>query len=491
MGSKRKALKVLFIASEMAPIVKAGGLGDVVGSLPKALFRLGIDVRVLIPRYKKLKLKIKRSAMGSIDCSFANSTHRVRLYETFLARKLKLPVYFLENSQYLSSGSIYLKKNKNVERFLFFSVAATAFLERWGFKPDIIHLHDWHVSLIPILIKNSPNHFWEIVGLPKPKTIFTIHNLGQNQNLKKTFLKKLDFLPQKFLEQTGKRVNFLKNAIASSDLVTTVSPTYKEEIKKDKKIPEIAKVLNQKDNAFFGILNGIDTNYWNIRNNRYLPYNLRISTASGIAKFKNKAKEKLFEITKLKNDKPIFGFVGRLYHQKGLKILLPTISSLLKAGLDFNFIILGEGQKDIAQKAQRLAKQFPKNIYVETRYNEPFAHLLYAASDFIVVPSLYEPCGLIQIIAAVYTAIPVVRKTGGLADTIKDKTSGIVFEKFTCQDLENAIKRALALYKDKKTKLKIIKHNLLRDFSWDKGAQEYLKLYSQVLSVKKENLDKT
>lgn len=490
MGVRKKTLKVLFIASEIAPIVKIGGLGDVLGSLPKALFKQGIDARVLIPRYQDLNLKVKRSAMGSIDCSFKNSTHRVRLYESHLARKIKLPIYFLENFEYLTSGSPYLKGKKNLERFIFFCTAATCFLERWGFKPDIIHLHDWHTSFIPALIKNSPDHFWEIVGLPKPKIIFTIHNLGHNPVVKKKFLKDLNFLPPSYLETKPKSIDFLQTAIKDSDIITTVSPTYKKELLKDKhkKTPKISALLKEKSHSFYGVLNGIDTSYWNIRKNRYLPYNLKISTRSGINKFKTKARNELFKKIDLENDKPLFIFVGRLYHQKGLQILIPALEKLLAKSARFNIILLGEGQKEIEKKLTSLAKKFPKSVHAEIKYNEPFAHLLYAASDFIIVPSLFEPCGLVQMIAMRYTSIPIVRKTGGLADTIIDEKEGIVFEKFETDALLKAIKKALSLFKNKREMTSIIKHNLKRDFSWQHGAKKYVKLYIRALSVKRKDL---
>jgi len=491
MGSKKKALKVLFIASEMSPIVKVGGLGDVVGSLPKAFFKHQVDIRVLLPRYKNLSLSFPRSTMGSIDCEFAGSTHRVRIYETFLRRKFKLPIYFLENNKYLSSGDRVHPRNKkeNYQRFLFFSKAATCFLERWGFKPDIVHIHDWHTSFIPLLLKNSPDHYWDIVGLPKPKTIFTIHNYGYNPILPKAFLKKLDFLPPEFIDDAPKKVNLLKTAIEYADFVTTVSPTYKKELLMNNPSKEIQDMLTKKANSFFGILNGIDTSYWSIRNNKILAYNLKIATTSGIEKFKQANKNKLLEESNLKNDKPLFGFCGRLAEQKGLQILLPALESLFKKTKDFNFIFLGSGSKQIANDVEKLASKYPKNIFANLSYDENFAHLLYAGCDFIVIPSLYEPCGLVQMIAAIYTSIPIVRKTGGLADTIEDEKQGVVFDNFSQKDLLKALERALVLYKSKGKLLRVIKTNLKRDFSWQVGAVKYLTLYSQAQSVKKEDLE--
>jgi len=430
----------------------------------------------------------KKTLKVCIDCPFADTNHRVRLYETFLTRKLKLPIYFLENHKYLSCGKTYLTKRPNYDRFLFFCAAAKCFLERWGFKPDIIHLHDWHTALIPPLVKYSPKHFWEIVGLPKPKIIFTIHNLDQNPIIKKRYLEKLDFIPQEAIDSMDEKVNLLKVAIENSDIVTTVSPTYREEVQKDSSHPQIARLLRNRKDTFFGVLNGIDVSYWNIRRNTLLPYNLKISTRLGIEKFKKITKATLLKKAKLKDNKPIFAFVGRLYRQKGLEILFPAIKQLLEKKADFNFILLGQGSKKFQQQAERLESKFPKNIYIETKYDEPFAHLLYAGSDFLLVPSLFEPCGLIQMIGAKYSAIPIVRKTGGLADTIIDGKEGLVFDDFSIKSLISVIKRAQRLYKNKPKMLKIIKCNLLRDFSWQQGAQKYVKLYMQALAVPREEL---
>lgn len=463
------ALRVLLTGYEAAPFFKRGGLGDVLGSLPKALRDIGVDARVIIPYYQDIENKYKLPKIGQYPIVFGEDIEQVGVYEKDL-------VYFLSNRKYLSSINTR-GRNKKIDQFAFFDLAVVEFssfiLEKKRWYPTLIHCNDWHTGLIPLLIEQR---------IP---TLLTIHNLNyQGWGSRKV----LDLLHVKDEEVKELRrgvpvteINVLGEGILHATAVSTVSPSYAHEITSDYDSDPIHLYLRRreiegKDHGVKGIINGIDYAAWNPK------YDI-----NSWEKSKKKNKELLLESMALKL-RPTFCFIGRMAGQKGLDILTAAIDKILSKDLPAgrqgrnaaNFILLGSGTAAIEKMVKSVANRYKDNVRVELSYNEEFARKLYAGADFIIIPSRYEPCGLIQMIAMRYATLPIASKTGGLKDTISHGKNGFLFEKESVSGLSNAIKRALTVYKNKAHKTMVV-NALKTDFSWEKSAALYKKLYLDII----------
>jgi len=467
----KKHLKVLFAASECAPIAKVGGLADVVGSLPKALRKLGVDVRIVIPKYSFIKEKLKL-----ITNKIRVKKEKVSLFSGLLP-ETRIPFYLLKNKKYFSENGIYFERSafvgsvKEIQRFLFFSQAVLETFRNLNWKPDIIHCHDWHTAIIPALLQTTSYKL-------QAKTLLTIHNLAnQGKWRAKEVLDFLDFKKEEIgIKDERKRMNIFSQGILNADFLNTVSPTYSREILTKQYGAGLEKILQKRKKVLFGILNGIDVERFNPQTDSNLETNYSFSTFH--KKQENKLNlQRILKLSKIQN--PLFGFVGRLTYQKGVDLIKKIIPPLVNKNCQL--VILGAGEKKYENSLLDLEKKYPKNVAVIIKFDPVLAQKIYGGADFFLMPSRFEPCGLGQMIAMRYGTLPIARKTGGLADTIEDRKTGFLFEKYNVKSFWQAIRKALLIYSDKRVFNLMRKQSMKKDFSWQNSAMKYLKLYNTLL----------
>jgi starch synthase len=458
-------MKILQAASEVVPFAKTGGLADVAGTLPLALEKLGQEIIIALPRYKTIdNSKFKITGISEdISCSL-------------IGRNIK--VFFIENDKYFNRLGLYGDKTgdypDNLDRFSYFCKRALELLKELKFTPDIIHCHDWQTALIPVYLKTlyKRDPFYK-----KIKTIFTIHNIGyQGLFLKEEYTKLgLDWslFNIEMLEFYGK-VNILKGGIVFSDIINTVSNTYSKEIQTKEFGFGMEGILSRRKNDVFGILNGLDYSIWNPETDKFIVKNYSAQNIED----KDKNKEELQRICKLplKKETPLFGIVSRLAEQKGFDILAEALPVICK--MDLQLVILGTGDLKYHVILENIAKKYPKVISLHLKFDDALAHKIYAGSDIFLMPSKYEPCGLGQLISLRYGTIPLVFKTGGLADTV-NKENGFVLERYSEEDLIKALQEAARTFKNNKKWPELIRRATQYNFSWEESAKKYLKLYEK------------
>ncbi|MEL7222667.1 MAG: glycogen synthase, partial [Bacteroidota bacterium] len=414
-------MNIVFIASEVVPFVKTGGLADVVGTLPKALHELGHQVQIILPKYSKIdtdkyQLKRHQEVMGvwmgngkeewcSVDVTYVDDA---------------IPVYFIENWKFFGRDGVYNDANNrdfndNPERYAFFTRAALQFCIDQGEKIDVVHAHDWQTALAPAYLKVW---HWNNKVLGQAASVFTIHNIQYQGNFPKTRwpytgLNWDNFTPDKF--EDNDRINYLKGGIAFADMLNTVSPTYAVETKYTKLGMGMNDALNRRGDAYTGIINGVDYADWNPATDKHLPANYTPADLSG----KRKCKAELQEMFGLEvaADIPLIGVVSRFADQKGLDIFYESIHQLMHR-MRVQVVVLGSGDKKLEGQFMALPGQYPGRVGTFIGYDNPKAHLIEAGSDFFAMPSRFEPCGLNQLYSLKYGTLPIVRDTGGLADTV-------------------------------------------------------------------------
>lgn len=458
-------MKIAMMASEVVPFAKTGGLADVGAALPLALEYCGCQVIVIMPKYKCVedsKVKIKRL---SKDISYA-----------LIGKDIK--VYFIENYAYFNRDGLYVNSDgdykDNLERFSFFCSRGLDLLKEIDFCPDILHLHDWQGSLAAVYLKNlySSQNFYKRI-----KCLLTIHNIGYQGIFAKEEFTKLK-LDQKLFSVNGlefyNKVNLLKGGIVFADFINTVSPTYAKEIQTKEYGFGLEGLLRERKSVLSGILNGVDYSVWDPDKDEFIYQNFSLSSLG----FKAADKEDLQKTCALpvNKDIPVLGIVSRLAEQKGFDILVEGLDEIAK--LDLQLIILGTGDLKYQQLLKIIAKKYPDKISINLEFNDPLAHKIYAGSDIFLMPSRYEPCGLGQLISLHYGTIPLVYKTGGLADTI-NKNNGFVFDKYCAQELFNIIEKAAGVYKNKKKWNQLIEYGMKCNFSWKASADKYIHLYEK------------
>jgi len=466
-------LKVLMPSAEVVPFSKVGGLADVVGSLPGALKKHGVDIRVITPLYgsidrKKYKLK---KIYSDLEVPSGMMMLKINIWESKIPGT-SVKIYFIDSPEYFDHKDIY-KSGDNSERFLFFSSALLYALPLIKFIPDIIHLQDSHVALIPDILKTTNLQF--LKGI---KTLYTIHNFqyqGKTNpgvlsigNLHKNDLQSLRF------DTRDGDLNFTAQGVLNSDLINTVSKTYAEEITTSAYGANLEKVIRKRKKDLFGIVNGIDVKSFNPQTDKFLTKNYSIKTIQ--KKQDNKIalqKELGLPIDKTKM---IVGLVSRLVWQKGLDLIADNFNKL-----NCQFVFLGTGQKEYESHLKLLAKKYPNQFSSNIFFDLKLASQIYAGSDIFLMPSRFEPCGLGQMIAMRYGTLPLVRATGGLKDTVDEKV-GFSFDKVSKKELFDTIKRATDIYYNhSKIWGKMRENAMKRDFSWDKSAGEYIKLYQKLV----------
>jgi starch synthase len=476
-------MQILHIGAECYPVVKVGGLADVIGALPKYQNTKNNDVSVIIPYYQmsfSLENDFECVHFGKVKLGHFNFPFNVLKEKE---NKLGFNLYLIEIPELFDRPNVYNYLD-DIERFLSFQIATLDWISDKSLLPDIIHCHDHHTGLIPFMKK----YCFKYDKLKDIPTIITIHN-GLYQGIftfnKLNYLPEFDLINIKELEW-GNCINSLASAIKCADEVTTVSPSYLNEINySDNGLETLFQRVRHKSR---GILNGIDTHIWDPNRDLLLETNYTIDSFN---QGKQKNKEQLCLHFKMDSTKPLFCFIARLYNEKGADLMPKVIASVLTTFKnEINILILGYGDVEIENKLKQLLEPYKGNYYVHIGYDEALAHQTYASSDFILIPSRIEPCGLNQMYAMRYGTIPIVRRTGGLKDTIvdfEDKGNGICHDQATVEDICHAIQRAFDLYQNKDAMIKIIIKGMNTDHSWEHVSQEYIELYKLIIAKKHEN----
>jgi starch synthase len=484
-------MKILFVASEAYPLVKTGGLGDVLYSLPHALHHRGADIRLVLPGYRALLRQLEQvRILGWLDVRGAEGIVSARILETRHS-DYAFPLWIIDCPPLFDrAGNPYVSANgqdwpDNAERFAVFARVAALLAQDaldLGWQPAVVHTHDWQTGLVAAFLADQPL---------RPKTVFTIHNLAYGGYFSHSDFLRLQ-LPGHWWSSEGAEFHggfsMLKAGIVYADAVTTVSPTYAAEICTPAFGYGLDGLLLSMQSKLHGILNGIDTTVWNPSTDVHLPAHYSMSR---ILPGKRRNKQALLERFLPHADAaamqaPLLGLVTRLVEQKGIDWVLAAMPVLL-AETDVRFVLLGSGQVAYEQKLARLAKQHPERVFVEIGYDEPLAHLIEAGADLFLMPSRFEPCGLNQMYSLRYGTPPVVFKTGGLADTVVDtneatledaSATGFVFDTPDVASFLDAIRRALALYRQPTQWRRLQQTGMRQSFDWSESADHYLALYT-------------
>jgi starch synthase len=477
-------MKILLASSEVHPFSKTGGLADMVGALARALANEGHEARVVTPLYRGIREKFP--AMRRVDWSFdlpLGLAHiQAELWELDVVRGLK--VYFIDQPGYFDRAGIYQEDHHsyadNAERYIFFSKCVVHLARYLAWRPDVVHVHDWQVGLVPALISQQKTEGW---GNP-PATCLTIHNLAY-QGVFPEDAFALTNLPENIFNTEGAEffglLNCLKAGIAFADFITTVSPRYAREITTEEFGCGLDGILRQRHKDLAGILNGVDYNEWNTTKNPHLPKSYSAGRMAG-KKLNKLALQKLVGLP-ADESTPLFGTISRLAEQKGVDIQLGALAEMLNTKMQF--VLLGSGSPEYERGYRELARHFPGKVAVRFGYDETLAHQIEAGCDFFLMPSRFEPCGLNQMYSLRYGTIPIVRAVGGLDDSVVDWTqnpklaTGIKFSDYTSRSLAKAIRKALVLYGQTKL-LNACRHNAMKsDFSWERTVHEYLNIYQK------------
>ncbi len=482
MAKAPRPLKVLFVSPEAAPFAKTGGLGDVVGALPKALRRRGIDVRVVMPLYAGIDWDALERLEGTLQVPMWWGTARAAVRLGRLPRS-DVPVYFLEYHRYFDRPHLYGPPGEaygdNLERFTLLSRGALELAKAIGFVPDVIHAHDWQTALVPVYV-NTVEWARPLHGAA---TVYTIHNLAyqgvtDGNALFVTGLGPEHYNPAEF-EHFG-ALNLTKAALRHATVLSTVSPTYAREIQAPEHGCGLDGVLRERRAELVGILNGIDVDDWNPATDPYIPENFSAADMAG----KDVCKTSLQHEAHLRADPriPVFGAVGRLTAQKGFDVLAHCMHRLLS--WDLQLVLLGTGDREAEHFFATLSARRPDKLKTWIGFDNGLAHRIEAGADFFVMPSRFEPCGLNQMYSLRYGTVPIVRATGGLADTVRGYSeetgdgTGFLFGDLTPDALANTIGWALSSHFDRPHHVRAMRRRgMAQDFSWDGPAEAYERLY--------------
>lgn len=484
--NEKSGLKVLFVSAEVSPFAKTGGLADVAGSLPKALVSMGNDVRVIMPRYKCIKSGMNYLTDFPVQIAGRKETCIVRETEVSFKGSDKtnnMPVYFVDNYNYYDRDGIYCYFD-DAERFAFFCKAVLEMLPKISFKPDIIHCNDWHTGPICMLLKEvyKRKSFYNDIS-----TVYTIHNLEYQGNFPKEVIRLFGvgdevFIPEK-VEFYG-MFSFMKAGLVYSDVINTVSKMYAEEIQTPQYGEKLDGLLKKRSKDLYGIVNGISYEEFNPSSDTRIFKNYDVDNID-LKKENKKALQQ--EMGLPVRDVPLISVISRLSWQKGLDLIIEEIDAIMEN--DVQFVLLGTGDEHYENAFRDIKNKYPDKVGIYIGFNAPLAQRIYAGSDMFLMPSRFEPCGLGQIISLRYGTIPIVRATGGLAETIIDydldnkEGNGFSFKEFSSKDMLNAINRALRLYKEESdTWRMLVKRALSLDFSWNRSAGKYMDLYNLAMN---------
>jgi len=492
---RREKLKILIVSPEVVPFAKTGGLADVAGALPKALASLGHEVKVMLPGYKMVdekKFSLKEIPLNLPEIPLGEKKEKIDLKSSRLENS-DVEYLFLVNDYYFGRDELYkdpetgFDYKDNDERFILFARGTLEILKSTGWQPDVVHCNDWQSALIPAYLRTV------YAGDPFFKntvTVFSIHNIAYQGNFPKDTFKKIGvkeelYYPTSPFEYWG-NCSFLKIGISYADVLNTVSEQYMVEIQSSNEFGYgMEGILRTRSDDLYGVLNGIDYQDWNPEIDELIPFNYSPDDLSG----KEKNKKHLLKLSGLpvtRKQIPLIGMISRLADQKGFDLLAEIKDDLMK--LDLKLVILGTGEKKYHDLLTGLAKRYPKRLRVNLVFDNKLAHLIEAGADMFLMPSRYEPCGLNQLYSLKYGTVPIVRETGGLADTIQDydpetkEGTGFVFKDYHPEELLAAIKRALEVYKEKEKWKKLMLSGMQKDFSWEASAKKYVQLYGKALA---------
>ena len=488
-GRPSSPVKVLVVASEAVPFAKTGGLADVAGALPAALLKLGCEVGVILPKYRsispeKYKLKVEVKGM-SVPMGMGEMTADIlstRLGDTHAT------AYFIQNDRYFDRDELYGTPegdyHDNAERFAFFCRAVLEALKALKWFPDILHLNDWQTGLVAPYLKTLYRSDPAYAGI---RTLFSIHNMAYQGLFPKYMLPMTGLGWEEFTHEKLEfydQVNYLKAGLVYSDALGTVSERYAQEIQTEEFGQGLQGVLKSRTSSLHGILNGIDYGEWNPATDKEIPAQYTVKNHERKAESKKKLLGELG--LEWNEDVPVLGLVSRLTDQKGLDLVSGIIDEFM--GLDLQFVVLGTGEPRYHTLFEGLRERFRSKLAVALKFDPRLSKMVYAGSDIFLMPSRFEPCGLGQMIAMKYGTVPVVRKTGGLADTVENlspegkKGTGFVFDAYRGEELFFAIRRAVEAYHQPKLWKDLVQRDMKQDFSWDVSAGKYLDLYRKLLS---------
>ncbi|MCA9727397.1 MAG: glycogen synthase GlgA [Candidatus Eisenbacteria bacterium] len=483
------SFRIAFVTSELTPLAKTGGLADVSGALTRYLHGRGHDVRVFLPLYAK----IDRSALDLIPVEFLQ---RVPIdlggrTFSFSAYATKLPgsdfgLYLIHCPQLFDRPSLYTNDPDEHLRFLLLQRAALECCQGMGWSPQVVHCNDWQTGMIPLFLRTL--YRWDRL-FEHTRTVLTIHNIGYQGNFPAGIADELGIEERSFLHQDDLRhgmISFLKTGILYADYLTTVSPTYAREIQTKDFGMGLEDMLRHRADHLVGILNGVDYREWDPQTDSLLPHPYSADDLSG--KLENK-KELLRGLGLPEGNRvPVIGLVSRLTEQKGLEILREPLPHLLRRR-DFRLVVLGSGEKEWEEYFHALQRNFPAKVVFHSGFNNRLAHLIEAGADMFLMPSRYEPCGLNQMYSLRYGTVPIVRKTGGLADTVQlydpeaGDGNGFVFDHYNAEAVVWAMTAALDVYQDQEAWTKLMRSGMALDYSWDKQGAEYENLYAKLTGV--------
>ncbi len=487
-------MRIAMVASEVAPFSKEGGLADVLGSLPVALEQLGEQVCVISPLYRgvreqaeRIGLPLKQADAGRFAVPIGDATVQARVWESTLPGS-QVTALFLECDRYYDRDGYYTNRSDhtdyqdNSERFIFLSRGALETCKAAGLKPDVFHCHDWHTGLVPIYLK----HVYAD-DFPDAASVFTVHNLAY-QGIFWHWDMKLAGLPWslfnwKMLEYYG-NLCFLKAGLVGADVLTTVSKQYSREIQTEEFGHGMHGVLQERASDLYGIVNGIDTEEWDPETDPLIPSNYSADDLAGKAECKRALQER-FGLP-AEAGTAVASMICRLVDQKGLDLIQEALPQWLEE--DVQFVVLGQGEPRYHQFLQEAHERNPEHVGVLLEYDNEAAHLIEAGSDMFLMPSRFEPCGLNQLYSLRYGTVPIVRATGGLADTVEDcsdqsledgRPTGFVFEDYSAQAFTEAVRRALALFRQPDNWHRLVLNGMAQDWSWRRSAQEYVEVYGK------------
>ncbi|OGX06502.1 MAG: starch synthase [Omnitrophica bacterium RIFCSPLOWO2_12_FULL_50_11] len=477
-------MEIVFVASEMVPFAKTGGLADVIGSLTREIAKDGHRVCVFIPKYKKVTHEpyVLKPVLEEVGVPIGSETETGSVFECAFN---ELKVFFVGRSEYFDRDGLYGTPMgdypDNDRRFAFYQRVVLEALKRLKIKPDVIHSHDWQSGLIPVYLKTL---YQSDPFFVNSKTVFTVHNLSYQgsfppDSVPVTGVSWSEFRYER-LELYGK-MSFLKGGLIYSDLLTTVSERYAQEIQTKEFGCGLEGALAYRKADLYGIVNGIHPADWDPKRDLGLAANFGPRDLLG----KRACKEALQNQNHLKHDleAPLFAFVGRLVPQKGLDLITRVIEDMVASG--WQFVLLGTGEEEYHRALRIFGERHPNQIGLNITFDSHMARQIYAGADLLLMPSQFEPCGLGQMISLRYGTIPVVRETGGLADTVQEfnpktgKGNGFVFSPYAPKDLLNAMRRAAVVYRDQKSWTKLMQNAMACDFSWRVSARRYLDLYER------------
>ena len=479
-------MNILIASPEIYPFVKTGGLADVTGALPKALKKLGAEVRVILPKHKGIEEQ--KFPMGyrnlKISCQVSQSMVEAEIveseYDGVTAYLVEKDEYYYRDYLYSTPDGDYLD---NAERFIFLSKAILEAIKVTGFVPDVIHCNDWETALTPVFLRTIYRNDPVLAGIP---TVFTIHNLGYQGIFWHHDMHLLnigwEYFTPDYLEFFG-NINFLKGGIIFSDIINTVSKKYSEEIQTPEFGYGLDGILRTRKKDLYGIVNGIDYGDWSPETDHFLPARYTTTDTAN----KGACKRALQEAFGLPQEEgtPLLATISRLADQKGFDLIAKALPEI--ADLGIQYVILGTGERKYHELFTDLGKSYPKTFAVKIAYDNALAHLIEAGADMFLMPSRYEPCGLNQLYSLKYGTVPVVRGVGGLEDTIADYDpsvrtgTGFKFHEYTKEAMLEAVERALGVYADRAAWRALMKQCMEADFSWERSAREYLDLYGRAI----------